>query len=87
MGLQHVQREILDLIIELRAKPTTMPAAPATELVSDRPNQGFKPTNTDNLSTTGQPISIVKEPATLLTHSDLEVLMKQEKDSPVTMDW
>lgn len=75
MGLQHAQREILELIVDLRAKPTPTPTTP----VSDGLAQGVSPTNVDNLSVAGQSVSVAEEPATLLTCSDIKALADKRR--------
>lgn len=58
-----------------------MGATPVVEPVSEEPVQGVAPANADNLLATRQPIIIAEEPVTLLTHSDIESLIKQENGS------
>lgn len=79
VGLQWAQRELFELIVELRAKPAPAPTTLIIKKMSDEPTSKVMPTNADNLSATRQPASTTEEPTTLLTCSDIRELIRQEK--------
>lgn len=56
-------------------------------MVSNKPEQMVMPAITDNLLDARQPTRAVEEPVTLLTCSDIEALVRQERGSPTFPDW
>lgn len=48
--------------------------------------QGVTPVNTDNLSIVRRSISVAEKPV-LLTHSEIEALVRQEMASAASLDW
>lgn len=78
---------MLEQIVELKAKLTSACTTSVAEPMSIEPTQRTTHTNVDNLSATRQSISIFEEPTTLLTRSDIEALIRQEKNSTATMNW
>lgn len=71
----------------MRAKPTSAPTDSTVEPISDELMQVATPTNVNNLSATRQPANTVEEPITLLTSSNIEALVSQEKASTASLDW
>lgn len=47
MALKKAQWEILELLVEIRAKPTPSPVTYVVEPVYDKPVQGATPTNAE----------------------------------------
>lgn len=58
MALQQAQREILELLIEMRVNPASAPAASVAELVSDGPIRKVTLANSDILLAVRRPTSM-----------------------------
>lgn len=76
MVLQHAQLEILELLVEMRAKLALAPTTAVIDPVFNEPKKGVTPANEDNLSAVRQPASIAEEPITLLTHFNIKALVR-----------